>query len=166
MITVLCADSKSNYYYIPDLDIYDQVRDAYTFRGSNPVITHAPCQQWSRLKAFSKPNHKEKELAWFCYNTVMRNGGIFEHPYGSSFWEHVSKKNVYSVDQFWWGFPARKRTLLLFSKCKPISYPVRFDAVEKKVEDMDSRGSRSRMTLDFAQWLVDCVGTSKTLERG
>lgn len=115
MITILCAKKDSIYKQIPGVDVWDIDRDAYFFTGSNPVITHAPCAQWSRMKAFANDNKDEKELAWFCLNKVLRNGGIFEHPAGSSFFKEAGiTQNIYSVDQSWWGFPARKRTYFVF----------------------------------------------------
>lgn len=125
MISILCAQKNSLYKEIPGLDIWDEERDAYYFYGSNPVITHAPCPQWSRMKAFAKHDESQKELAWFCLQKVLRNGGIFEHPAGTSFFKEAGiQKNIYSVDQSWWGFPARKRTYLFFHKVKPLPMPI------------------------------------------
>lgn len=56
IITILCADDKSSYYQIEDLDIYNKHRDALTFNGSNPVICHPPCAAFSRMRGFSKPD--------------------------------------------------------------------------------------------------------------
>jgi len=64
--------------------------------------------------------------------------------------------NIYSVDQSWFGFPARKRTYLYFSKCKPLPYPVTFDVAQVKVEKMSSK-RRSDTTRQFADWLIACV---------
>lgn len=71
MITVLCIDSHSNYKKIAGLDLWDRNRDAYNYRGTNPIIAHPPCSQWSRLRAFSRINQKEKNLAWFCLMMVI-----------------------------------------------------------------------------------------------
>lgn len=170
---------KSNYYQIPGLDLWDIKRDAWLYSGSNPVITHAPCPQWSRMKGFSKYNYDEKELAFHCLKYVIRNGGIFEHPQGSSFFKEAGvTKNIYSVDQSWWGFPARKRTWLFYSKIKPLSTPISFDPPSHIIGSLKLGGSkkvrptthmpdlkaseRSRMPLSFCQYLVDCVNHSFT----
>jgi len=155
IITVLCVNDNSIYKEM-GLDCYDQHRDAYTFTGSNPVITHAPCQQWSMLKAFAKPDQYQKDLAMFCLEKVISNGGIFEHPAGSSFFKFAGITPTLSVNQFWFGFPAQKKTLLYFSKCKPLPVPLRFEAVEKKVEQLHS-SKRSVTTKQFAQWLIDSI---------
>ena len=157
-ISVLCVNPDSVYKNFPHLDCWDKNRNAYSFKGTNPVITHAPCAQWSRLKAFAKVDKEEKELAWFCLNKVQVNGGIFEHPMGSSFFKaaKIPRSQIYSVDQHWWGFPCRKRTYLYFSQCKPLSFPMRLEAIEKRVDQLHY-SRRSDTTLQFAQWLVACI---------
>lgn len=169
MISVLCAQKNSVYKNIPGIDVWDALRDAYFFTGSNPVITHAPCPQWSRMKAFANDNPDEKELAFFCLQKVIRNGGIFEHPAGSTFFKEAGiTKNLYSVDQSWWGFPARKRTYLFFHKCKPLAVPL-FNTIPTHVVT-STRGSfkwpemkksqRSTTILPFATWLIDSINES------
>ena len=86
---MLCAAPQSYYWSIPGLQIYDRQRDARSFQGSQPVIAHAPCAQWSKLKAFAAVDPGEKDLAWFCFKKWVANGGIFEHPEGSSFFHEV-----------------------------------------------------------------------------
>lgn len=169
MITVLCVMPKSNYYTIPKLDLWDASRDAYFFHGSNPVITHAPCQQWSRMKAFARPDLDEKELAFHCLKYVVRNGGIFEHPQGSSFFKEAGiTKNLYSIDQSWYGFPARKRTWLWFNGIKPLPFTLPFTlpfnktipefiiGSKRRGKDM-KKAERSLMPLTFCEYLVNCV---------
>lgn len=154
VISVLCAARKSEYENIPGLDVWTASRNAYNYTGRNPVIAHAPCQQWSRLKAFAKVNEVEKNLAWFCFWKVQVNGGIFEHPHGSSFFDTVGVKPTLCIDQSWFGFPARKRTWLYFSKCKPLAYPLSFDAVARSVPQL-GKEARSKTTLHLARWLVE-----------
>lgn len=167
MITVLCAKKNSLYKQIPGIDVWDQDRDAYFFTGSNPVITHAPCAQWSRMKAFANDNPDEKELAFFCLQKVIRNGGIFEHPAGSSFFKEAGvSKNIYSVDQSWWGFPARKKTYLFFHKCKPMPMPILKPAPthvvgyhrnsERDLPEM-SKSQRSTTVIPFANWMIQSI---------
>src|SRR5882724_6510995 len=89
-IAVLCVNStRSSYRLCPGLELYDITRDAYTFTSHCPVITHAPCPTWSRLRHFANFNQRSHDLAYFCLEKVLQNGGIFEHPYGSSFFKHV-----------------------------------------------------------------------------
>ena len=173
MISVLCAKKNSVYKTIPGIDVWDEERDAYFFTGSNPVITHAPCAQWSRMKAFANDNPDEKELAYFCLKNVIRNGGIFEHPAGSSFFKEAGiTKGIYSVDQSWWGFPATKRTYLFFSECKPFPFPLMQNVPTKSIitgigrkKGLIARNrrndvpktERSTTVLAFAEWMINCI---------
>lgn len=157
-ISVLCVASASNYYQLPNLDLWPEERDAYKFTGNNPVITHAPCQQWSRMHAFARSDQRSKELAFFCFSQVKENGGIFEHPAGSHFFKTVgaSFKQIVSIDQHWWGFPTRKRTYLFFQNCSPAAHPLNFDHPVTTLEKVNPR-LRSIMPLSFCKWLVDSV---------
>jgi hypothetical protein len=123
------------------------------------------------MKAFANDNPDEKELAYFCLTKVIRNGGIFEHPAGSTFFREAGiTKNIYSVDQSWWGFPARKKTYLFFHNCKPLSMPVLTNIVthvvgyhkasRKELPEM-SKSHRSTTVLGFAQWLINSIYESK-----
>lgn len=167
-IAVLCAHRKSHYFQIPGLDVYDEVRDCRTFTGTAPVICHPPCAQWSRLRGLSRPDPETKNLAWFCLEKLWTNGGVFEHPSGSEFFKIADfpPGRMYSVDQSWFGFPARKKTLLYFVRCRPVSFPLNFDMITHKVGKGGTRGngykevSKFRVALTplaFDQWLVDSI---------
>lgn len=169
MISVLCAKKNSVYKSIPGTDVWDEDRDAYFFTGSNPVITHAPCAQWSVMKAFANDRPDEKELAYFCLNKVIRNGGIFEHPAGSAFFKQAGvTKNIYSIDQVWWGFPARKCTYLFFHRCKPLTFPIMTHypthvvtssrRKHNKLPEM-KKSERSTTVRAFADWMIKCIET-------
>jgi hypothetical protein len=156
MITALCVNQNSIYKTIEGIDAWDLERDAYNFDGLNPIIAHPPCQQWSRLKAFAKVNPKEKDLAIFCLEKINRNGGILEHPAGSTFFKYAGIKPTISIDQHWFGFPARKRTYLYFVGCKPLSFPLNFDLSRSKVQLLHS-SKRSDTTIFFAKWLINSI---------
>jgi hypothetical protein len=158
MISILCAMQNSNYKKISGLDIWDTERDAYNFTGNNPVICHPPCAQWSKLKAFAKVNIREKDLAYFCIEKVNQNGGILEHPAGSGLWKlpGIVKKNIISINQHWFGFPSQKRTWLYFSQTQPLSFPLNFDCPDKTTTQLNTK-ARSKQTLEFCKWLIQCI---------
>jgi hypothetical protein len=160
LISILGADQKSNYFKIPGLDIWTKERDFRNFDGENPVICHAPCAQWSRCKGLAKESD-EKELSLIAWKICQLNGGIFEHPSGSSFFKYagIDRKDILSVDQSWFGFPAKKTTYLVFVNCKPLAFPISLDCPAKKVAELHSR-ARSLCTLSFCKWLVDSVRSS------
>ncbi len=136
-VAILCADEKTNYSKISNLEIYDRERDAYSFRGGMPVVCHPPCAQWSNLKHFAHKNQYEKDLAPFCWSALLENGGIFEHPICSTFIKNMQplpkECKMISVDLHWFGYRARKRTALIFHRCKPLALPLNFNAVTHMV---------------------------------
>lgn len=158
-IAVLCVEKDSVYKVIPGIDAWDKERDAYNFKGSEPVITHAPCQQWSRLRKFAKQNDYEKNLAEFCYKKVQENGGVFEHPAQSSFFKEfsVDMRKVISVDQSDFGFPAKKTTWLYVNGYKLPASPLRSEVRLLTTVPKMARKDRSRTTIEFAIWLIDII---------
>lgn len=162
-IVVLCAQNNSIYKTLPGLEVYDKARDAYNYKGTNlPIIAHPPCAQWSRLKSFAKQDKLEKDLAWYCLDKIHEAGiGILEHPMGSSFWKEANiTKGLYSIDQHWFGFPARKRTYLYFHGCKPDTLPLKFDAIKTTVDKLKYT-TRSTTTKTLAEWLINSILNNK-----
>jgi hypothetical protein len=161
LIPVLCVMDGSNYRSVPGLDLYDKDRDAYTYDGTGKTICHPPCQQWSRLKAFARADKKEKELALFCYDLVIKHGGILEHPKGSSLFKYVNadRKKMFSVQQNWWGFPCKKDTILFCNDVELLPFPLSLDLVTKTVQDLTPR-HRSLMPLSFCNYLANSVKAS------
>lgn len=133
MISVLCISERSNYRRYNDLDLWDEKRNAYNFTGTNPIITHAPCAQWSRLKGVAHKNDYIKKLAPWCFDRVLENGGIFEHPLESSIWKYMGKKPTVNVQMNWFDMPVKKKTGLYFSKCEPDLVPISFNAITHAV---------------------------------
>lgn len=163
-IAVLGVCASSSYFdlVVPgaDLVLFDKEKDMLNFDFDMPVICHPPCAQWSRLKHFSIPNSEDKALAFWCKLAVEKCGGILEHPHGSSFMRcHVGYGKCISVNQSWFGFPARKPTLLFPVKVQLNSFPLNFDSVNPKAMQMHS-SVRSRSTLAFNRWLVESVRDS------
>lgn len=151
MISILFADTQSHYYSIPGLDVWNVNRNALNFNDSNVCIVHPPCRLFSRLKSFSTAPAHEKEFAFFAMDKVILNGGIFEHPVGSSFFKEYSLSGRYkhrmnfgfltSINLSWFGYPAVKKTLLYFhgiKRSQVLAHPLQFDAITHVV------GSNSR----------------------
>lgn len=162
IITILCADDKSSYFDIPDLDIYTLSRNAFNYNGKNPVIAHPPCGAFSKMRGFSKRDSFNMELAEHCLNAIHNNCGILEQPAYSIMFELLGIQPTISVDQKWFGFRARKQTWLYLYNVELISHPITFDAATHKVENLTS-SMRARQTIEFSQWLVDSVRCSINL---
>lgn len=182
-IAVLFARRDSVYKSIPGCDVYDIDRDARTFDGTAPVVAHPPCRAWGRLRAFAKPRPDEKQLAFFAVDLVRRNGGVLEHPATSTLWAAAglplgSARDEWggftlSVDQFWWGHRARKKTWLYVVGLEPSEVPpmpLKFDAVThvvnsclragKRLPEI-SKPEREHTPPALALWLVELARLTK-----
>ena len=169
-IAVLCCSTNSIYKEIEGLDCYDKRRDARTYSGPSPVITHAPCRGWSAFtRSLAKPEAGERMLAPFCINMVLRYGGVFEHPAFSTIYtkylgirpgETKGPFRCLEIDQYWFGFQTSKRTWLLMPKHWnqiPV-IPYKLLPSGKKDEFMKlSTKARSETSKSFALWLIELV---------
>jgi len=132
-VAVLFARPDSIYKTLPDLDVFDEIRDARTFTGTSAVVAHPPCRAWGRLRSFVKPAPHEKELARFAVRCVRANGGVLEHPAFSTLWadQRLPVPGVIDcfggftlpISQSWFGHRARKDTYLYIVGIKPESVP-------------------------------------------
>ena len=104
-VAILCARADSDYKAIPGCDVYDEARDARTFGGGLPVVTHPPCRLWGRLRAFarSKDETAERALGIWCANQVREWGGVLEHPISSTLWPAAELPRPGQRDR-WGGF--------------------------------------------------------------
>lgn len=134
-VSVLFARKRSIYKKLPLCDVWDIVRDARHYAGSNPVIAHPPCRGWGRLRGLAKPRADEKDLALFAIDQVRRCGGVLEHPAYSSLWKaaQLPLPGPGRVDEFggftiavsqkWWGHRAEKDTWLYICGCSSRELP-------------------------------------------
>lgn len=92
MIAALYVETGGCYYDLPDVDPWDEARDARRYAGPHPVVAHPPCQRWGRYwgGAPRKPHQYELGADNGCFAaaiaTVRKYGGILEHPEGSHAW--------------------------------------------------------------------------------
>lgn len=100
MIAALFVMTNGCYFGIPDVDPWDEKRDARTYQGDEPVIAHPPCQRWGKMwfgqpLAISKGEQKKKKgddggCFKAALDSVRRCGGVIEHSKGSHAWEHFN----------------------------------------------------------------------------
>ena len=97
-ITALFVERGGSYWGMPDVDPWDEERDARLYRGPHPVVCHPPCQRWGKFWA-GQPlwiartgERKIKGDDGGCFAaalaSVRRWGGVLEHPWGSHAWPH------------------------------------------------------------------------------
>lgn len=168
-IAALCVNNYSVYKRL-GLNCYDKNRDVRTFLGTEPVICHPPCRGWSAyMRHQAKPPAGEKDLALFCAERVLVNGGILEHPAHSRFMVDFLKIKAgqekgpfrcIEIHQSWFGYPMRKRTWLLMpATWSDIDIPFRLTQYgkEKQIFENMSQSARSMTTEQFAKWLIALI---------
>jgi len=94
MIAALYIDSKGPYAGRPDVDPWDEKRDARLYAGPWPVVCHSPCARWGRYHGGGPSARVRRVLGddGGCFAAalaaVRRWGGVLEHPEGSHAWRH------------------------------------------------------------------------------
>jgi hypothetical protein len=125
-VAALYVDPKGVYANLPDVDVWDEARDARLYAGPWPVVAHPPCNRWvyygDRAKRGQDGGCFEAAL-----QAVHTFGGVLEHPARSQAWAafnlprpkhygwvaHLSGDGwAVEVDQHAYGFPTRKLTWL------------------------------------------------------
>ncbi len=145
MIAALYVETNGVYYGLPDVDPWDEDRDARLYAGPWPVVAHPPCPKWSPLAYINRRRIAGYEIGddGGCFaaalHAVRTFGGVLEHPAGSLAWKAFDLQKpvrdiwlasfipewvagiqwVTEVDQGAYGHRARKRTWLYFVGPKP-----------------------------------------------
>jgi len=175
MVSVLFVRKNSIYKQL-SVDCWDIDRNALLWPGGNPAIFHPPCRLWSRLKGLSRADESEKMLATWSVDQVRTWGGVLEHPKSSALWQYAGLPLGNSVDKYggftlsvdlhWFGFPARKPTLLYIVGLSPASipaYPISFNAIERVIYGPTgrpggkelSKAMRDKTPPLMATWLIN-----------
>lgn len=133
-IAALYVSPTGSYANLPDVDCWDEARDAREYLGPYPVVAHPPCQRWGRFwhGSPSKPHQFSlgQDGGCFAYalSSVRAWGGVLEPPCDSKAWAHhgITPPKRYSgwqpadsfggwtcyVEQGHYGHPSRKATWL------------------------------------------------------
>lgn len=136
MIAALFVETGGSYFGLPDVDPWDEARDARLYTGPYPAVAHPPCQRWGKfwagqplwIKRTGERKIKGDDDGCFvsALNSVNMFGGVVEHPWGSHAWPHFGlavpprsggwiktlKGWTCCVEQGQYGHYARKPTLL------------------------------------------------------
>lgn len=91
MIAALFVERGGVYWDLPEVDPWDQERDARTYPGPWPVVAHPPCSRWCRLAGLVEArwgHRRGKDDGCFksALFDVRRWGGVLEHPAYSDAW--------------------------------------------------------------------------------
>jgi hypothetical protein len=144
-VAALYVEPAGVYFGLPDVDPWDEARDARKYAGPHPVVAHPPCQRWGRFWHGStrKPHQYKLGDDGGCFeaalHAVLRWGGVLEHPAHSKAWDAfgltkprqgegwrrgdmghpVSGYWVCHVEQGHYGHDSRKPTWLLANVYSP-----------------------------------------------
>lgn len=94
MVAALFVETGGSYYGLPDVDPWDQERDARKYAGPWPVVAHPPCQLWGPFAAVNyarwggEHNRPGNDAGCFASAlvSVRQFGGVLEHPAATRAW--------------------------------------------------------------------------------
>ena len=131
MIAALFVDRRGCYSGLPNVDLWDESRDARLYKGQYPVVAHPPCARWCKLAGLVEARYGYKKgddggCFKAALDAVRAYGGVLEHPAFSDAWPAFDLMqplpNVWSrcIDGGWiadvrqldFEHPAEKRTWL------------------------------------------------------
>lgn len=176
MIAALYVQTGGVYYGLPNVDPWDEQRDARLYAGPWPIVAHPPCKSWSQMGNCRPKTRAAGDGGTFkaALEAVRKYGGVIEHPAKSRAWRafglprpgaygwvgELSNDGGWSceVDQAFYGHPCNKRTwLYYFGNNPPPAMPWGFapDTGRKIAQDGGGgRDQRSRTPVAFRDALI------------
>ena len=92
MIAALYVQSGGCYFGLPEVDPWDEQRDARLYDGPHPVVAHPPCERWGRYWS-GGPSARVRRVKGDdggCFAAALASvrkwGGVLEHPEASHAW--------------------------------------------------------------------------------
>lgn len=92
-VAALFVDPRGCYAGLPNVEVWDQARDARLYAGPHPVVAHPPCARWCRLAGLVQARTGLlKGDDGGCFESALRSvrtfGGVLEHPAYSDAFHH------------------------------------------------------------------------------
>ncbi len=127
-VAALYVETNGAYFNLPDVEPWDEERDARLYDGPWPVVAHPPCNRWVSYGDLSKRGQDRGCFA-AALQSVRKYGGVLEQPALSRAWYEFALPmpsfggwvSTFSdegytsvVDQWHYGFPTRKLTWLYY----------------------------------------------------
>lgn len=168
MIAALYVRERSVYHAFPGVLPYPASKDATTYEGPYPVVSHPPCRAWGRYRHKAKPAPGEKELGLLAVRQVRQFGGVLEHPAFSTLFAVAGLPSpsglpdeyggrTYHVFQGDFGHRALKPTwLYCVGVALPHVEPSQKDREFIPVENM-GKAERERTPFAFASFLISAI---------
>ncbi len=91
MVAALYVRRNGCYYGLPDVDPWDEARDARLYAGPHPVVAHPPCSRWCRLAGLveARWGYRRGDDGG-CFASALAAvrtwGGVLEHPAYTDAW--------------------------------------------------------------------------------
>lgn len=138
-VAALYVQTDGAYFGLPDVDPWDESRDARLYDGPFPVVAHPPCARWSRLAGFTEARfglRRRDDGGCFAaaLASVRKWGGVLEHPAYSDAWNAFDlpkpqhrggwTRDLFDdgascyVEQGRYGLPVKKATWLYAIHCE------------------------------------------------
>lgn len=131
-VAALYVERGGVYAGLPDVDLWDEARDARLYDGPYPVVAHPPCARWCQLAPVNEARYgaligDDGGCFEAALDAVRTFGGVLEHPAYSIAWSHFDLPRpsrsgwigrfgddgwTTELSQSAYGHPARKRTWL------------------------------------------------------
>ena len=92
MIAALFVQTGGAYFGLPDVEPWDEARDARLYAGPHPVVAHPPCARWCMLAGLVEARYPylKKGEDGGCFASALASvrkwGGVLEHPAFTSAW--------------------------------------------------------------------------------
>ena len=162
-VAALFVDPRGTYAGLPDVELWDEARDARQYRGPHPVVAHPPCSRWCQLafvihKRYGHAVGDDGGCFAAALAAVRTFGGVLEHPARSYAWPafHLPRPRgpvwrrglqdpgwVCEVSQGAYGHRARKLTWLYAVGAVPPSLDWRTPAPTAQVSFCANHGNSS-----------------------
>jgi hypothetical protein len=181
-IAALYIDSaRGPYPRLPDVECWDEERDATRYAGPHPVVAHPMCGHWGR---YAWKAHDTGATGIRAVEQVREWGGVLEQPKDSKLFAHCGLPRpgepadsyggysilVYQRD---WGHRADKATWLYLVRCAPAPMPapvahrptntvLRTGHVTRGQIELMAKSQRHLTPIAFARWLVATARSTTT----
>jgi hypothetical protein len=104
VIAALFVATGGAYFGLPDVDPWDEARDARLYKGPHPVVAHPPCARWCRLAELvaslgGASVGDDGGTFAAALASVRRWGGVLEHPAFTKAW---SAHDIIPPEAFGW----------------------------------------------------------------
>jgi hypothetical protein len=85
MIAALFVATGGCYFGLPNVDPWDEARDARLYAGPWPVVAHPPCDRWCQMAPVNQARYGHRVgddggVFASALASVRRWGGVLEHP--------------------------------------------------------------------------------------